>query len=215
MASDGRFAAFDRLSSREKLMVGGLGVFFFVGIVVVVVLLVSSFLSGIEEEIALAEEKAQKIELAASNYLEIKAKQDATVAMMEENPIVSLRIPINNIAKQVSLPDGKLLSDVIRFEGKTVETPIAAFGEKKAKTKKRSKKERDEEASGPQNLKVEQDFEFRDVPIDSLYDFLEKIEQSPELLFVTKLEIRRKFGDYDVAQNAFVTVTTYKRTGGS
>lgn len=212
MASEGRFAAFDRLSTREKLMVGGLGAFFLVGVVLVVVLVVSSYLSGIEEEIADAEDKSKKLQAAASTYLEVKSKEEALLDLLQNNPIVSLRIPINNLAKSVTLPDNTTLSDVIRFEGKTVETPIAAFGDKKGK-KKPKKKGKGEEDTGPQTLKIEQDFEFRDVPIASLFDFLENIEKSPDLLFVTKLEIRRKFGDYDKAQSAFVTVSTYKRTG--
>lgn len=209
MASEGRFAAFDRLSTREKLMVGGLGVFFLVGLMVALVLVVSGYLSGIEDEIAEGEANSKKLQAAATTYLGVKAKEEALLDLLQNNPIVSLRIPINNLAKAVNLQDNKTLSDLIRFEGKTVETPIAAFGEKKAKKKKKGKAEED---TGPQTLKIEQDFEFRDVPIEALYEFLENIEKSPELLFVTKLEIRRKFGDYDLAQSAFVTVTTYKRT---
>lgn len=211
MASEGRFAAFDRLSTREKLMVGGLGAFFLVGVVVALVFVASSYLEGIEEEIADGEAKSAKLQAAATTYLEMKAQEEALVSLLENNPIVSLRIPINNLAKNVSMPDGKTLSDALRFEGKTVETPIAAFGEKKGKVKKKKKK--GEEETGPQTLRIEQDFELRDIPIGALYEFLENIERSPELLFVTKLEIRRKFGDFDTAQSAFVTVSTYKRTG--
>lgn len=209
MATEGRFAAFDRLSTREKLMVGGLGTFFLVGIVAVVVLVVSGYLEGIEEEIAEGEAKSAKLQAAAETYLEMKAKEEAMLELLSSNPIVSLRIPINNLAKNVTLSDGKNLSDALRFEGKTVETPIAAFGEKKVKKKKK----KGEEDTGPKTLRIEQDFELRDVPIGALYEFLENIERSPELLFVTKLEIRRKFGDFDTAQSAFVTVSTYKRTG--
>ena len=212
---DSRFRAFDRLSSREKLMVGSLGALAVVVVVTVGTWIVGNALASIEEDIQLGEEKMALIEKAATHYVEVKAKQEAIVKLMAENPIVSLRIPINNLAKQVDLVEGKKLSDVIRFEGKTVETPIAAVGEKKGKTTKRNKKGKGkgEEEEAQQNFKIEQDFEFRDVPITALYEFLEKIEKSPELLFVTKLEIRRKFGDYDMAQTAFVTVTTFKHTG--
>lgn len=209
---DSRFRAFDRLSSREKLMVGGLGALAVVVVVTVGTWIVSNSLATIEEDIQAGEDKMAQIEKAATNYIEVKARQEAIIKLMAENPIVSLRIPINNIAKQVDLDEGKKLSDVIRFEGKTVETPIAAVGEKKGKTVKKKKKVKGEEEV-LHDLKIEQDFEFRDVPITSLYEFLEKIEKSPELLFVTKLEIRRKFGDYDMAQTAFVTVTTFKHTG--
>ena len=57
---------------------------------------------------------------------------------------------------------------------------------------------------------MDQEFQFRNIPITALYDFLEGLD-AEDLLFVTNLEIKRKFGgDFDRAQMAQVTITTFR-----
>lgn len=214
MAAEGRFGALDRMSSREKWMVLGL----VVGLVVVVVGAAlwwfNSAMTELEEEIATNQDLMRSVESAAAEYASVRAKCDAIQEKIESSRIVSLRIPVNNIARNVVLSGGKKLADEIGSLDKQVETPIAGVCEKKSEKqkKKRAKGKKGADVEGS-NLRVEQDFEFRSISIDALFDFLEGIERSEELLFVTRVDIARKFGQYDIAQTAQVTVATYKAQG--
>ncbi|NUN16012.1 MAG: hypothetical protein HUU55_20485 [Myxococcales bacterium] len=214
MAAEGRFGALDRMSSREKWMVLGLVAGFVVVIVGAALWWFSSAMTELEDEIATNQELMREVETAAADYASVRAKCDAIQGKIESSRIVSLRIPVNNIARNVQLSGGKKLADEIGSLDKQVETPIAGVCEKKTEKqkKKRAKGKKGADVEGS-NLRVEQDFEFRGVSIDALFDFLEGIERSEELLFVTRLDISRKFGQFDVAQTAQVTVATYKAQG--
>jgi hypothetical protein len=59
---------------------------------------------------------------------------------------------------------------------------------------------------------VEQNLEFREVPIDNLVAFLDSIEASKELLFVTKIDASRKFNKLDHVR-AVVTIATFVNEG--
>jgi len=205
----GSMSSFDRLSSREKVLVFGL-----VGGVSVFVLLVAfiwanSVLSDLEEEIAFNAEIFEEIEVEVAPYREAMAKVSGEKDRIVGNEVVSLRLPVNKIARGVSLPDGTKLSDQLGSLAKQVETPIDTSGKKKRSGKKRKRDKADE----GDVMKLEQDVQFRNIPLNAIYDFLEGIDER-ELLFVTRLEIKRKFGgDFTSAQNAMVTVMTLRGQG--
>ena len=205
----GGMSSFDRLSSREKAMVLGL-----VGGVSILVLLVAfvwanSILSDLEEEITFNQEIFEEIEVEVAPYREAMAKVSGEKNRIIGNEVVSLRLPVNKIARGVSMPDGTKLSDQLGSLAKQVETPIDTSGKKKRSSKKRKREKGDE----GDVVKLEQDVQFRNIPLHAIYDFLEGIDEN-ELLFVTRLEIKRKFGgDFTNAQNAMVTVMTLRGQG--
>ena len=115
MALEGRIAALERLSQRERTMVFGL-----VGGVGALVLLiatvwVSAILAEVEEEIVFQEEMFVEIQEAASRWGALKGEMDALEARIRSNKIQSLRIPVNNIARGVQLESGKKLADEIDY----------------------------------------------------------------------------------------------------
>jgi len=209
MAFSGGLGSFDRLSSREKVMVLGLVGGITVIIVAVGLLWSSSVLGELEEEIAFNEELFVEINDAVIPYREAMAKVSGEKDRIVENDVVSLRLPVNKIARSVALPDGSKLSDQLGSLAKQIETPIDTSGKKKRNGKKR-KREKGEEGDV---VRLEQDVQFRNIPLNALYEFLEGIDEK-ELLFVTRLEIKRKFGgDFVNAQNAMVTVMTLRGQG--
>ena len=209
MAFSGGLGSFDRLSSREKVMVLGLVGGITVIIVAVGLLWSSSILGELEEEIVFNEELFVEINDAVIPYREAMAKVSGEKDRIVGNDVVSLRLPVNKIARSVALPDGSKLSDQLGSLAKQIETPIDTSGKKKRNGKKRKREKGDE----GDVVRLEQDVQFRNIPLNALYEFLEGIEEK-ELLFVTRLEIKRKFGgDFVNAQNAMVTVMTLRGQG--
>ena len=207
MAVESGLSAFENLSSREKGLVIGLIGSVSALIVLIAVFWLNSVLGEMEEEIAFNAEFLADIEEAVVPYRLAQAAVQADKNRIDENNVVSLRLPVNKIARGVVLPDGKKLSDMLGSPDKQIETPIDTTGKKPGK--KRGK----EKVSEGDVLKVEQDVQFRNVPLNSLFDFLGGIRKS-ELLFVTRLEIKRKFGgDFTNAQSALVTVMTLRGQG--
>jgi hypothetical protein len=210
MAMGGRLSYFEQLSTREKLLLAGVSVFAVLVVIGGASFFISSALGEIEDEIEVNRDLIGDIEVAAEEYVRVKSQCQALRNTVATNPIVSLRIPVNNIARGVNLDGGKKLSDEIGSLEKQVETELGAICEKRDPKKKKKKK--DEEV-GEVVVRVEQDFEFRNIPIAAVYELLEGLEKSEDLLFVTELEVRRKFGEPDAAQNAKVTVATYRLQG--
>lgn len=203
-------ASFERLSSREKgLIVGAVGLF--VGLVLFfVVFFVNATIGSLEDEVALNRESLAQIQTLAEEYREVTRKQKEIQRLIDENPINSLRIPINTVAKSITVESsdpafqgrGKRLADLISYGGKTVETRIET--KKKGASRKRTKVE--DEAG---NFEIEQSLEFGEVPIATLYQLLEELKKSDELIFTRRLEVNRRFNNLDHAQ-ASLTVSTIK-----
>lgn len=202
-------SSFDRLSSREKGMVLGLGGGLVVLVVLVGLLWANSILTDLEEEIAFNAEVFEEIEEAIVPYRKSMEKVLSEKKKIEENDVISLRLPVNKIARGVSLPDGTKLSDQLGSLAKQIETPIDTSGKKKRSGKKRNR----EKIAEGDVVKLEQDVQFRNISLHALYEFLEGFDES-QLLYVTRLEIKRKFGtNFANAQNAMVTVMTLRGQG--
>lgn len=210
MSSSSRFAFFDQLSSREKSLVVGLTLTVVALIVVFISFYISGEIEAVQEELDVNSELMDEIVMKAETYMSTQAQCKAVEKMLEDNPVQSLRIPVNNIARGVNLKGGRKLADEIGSLEKQTETFLGPVCQK-AKEKKRRK--RDEKPKRGV-LRLEQDFEFRNIPIEAIYGFLNGIDKSKDLLFVTNIDVRRKFGDPASAGQATVTVATYRMTEG-
>lgn len=215
MSTGGRLGFLEQLSSREKGLVGGVALLAFGVIGFLGWLYVDSTLAEIQEEIDINSEFVADIEKASAEYAFVRARCNALEERLQANSITSLRIPVNNIARSVSLEGGKKLNEEIGSLKQETETrmgPICKAQEEKGNRRKNKKPTKETE---PSILRIEQDFEFRNIPLDAVFSFLDGIERSEELLYVTQLDIRRKFGDPEQAQSASVRVATYRLEGGA
>lgn len=210
----GLMSSFERLSSREKGLIVGM-VSLFMGVIVFFVWLwVSSSLDGLEEDIQDGKKALAEIHALADDYVEVAARRKAIQALIDENPIDSLRIPVNTIAQDITVDSeddetegagrGRKLTALIDYGGKTIETRI----EPKDRKRRRGRRTTKEEEEGA-NFEIEQSVEFRDVPIPTLYRFLEALKRYDGLLFVRRLEVTRRFRNLAHA-GATVTVSTIK-----
>lgn len=204
-----RFAAFmERMTRREKVLLAAMLAIFLVLTGGIGAALAVTGLQRVQGEIEALEDALRDSRRAAPDYLAAVGTERAIEERIKNNRIRSLRIPINDVAKKIrieggssALADADDLTDLIRFEGKVVETPVL-IGSARGRKKPRELK------PGMYVVQQDQEVSIREIPLTSLYAFLEELERSNDLIFVTRLEIQRKFNSYENGRVAMV-ITTY------
>jgi hypothetical protein len=205
-------AAFDRLSSREKVLVSTM-----VGLFVLIIFgggwfWLSSDANALESRLAEEQKALEKIYAASSEYLSAVRQTETMRERAERNAEMNLKLEVNHIAKGISfdardrsgnVEGSKRLSDVIQFD-QTQETYLS----RKRSKKKRKGKKKDAQVG---YFRKDQPVTLSDkVDFDAIYKLLEGIEDSDELIFVTDIEMSRDFQDGQVARkNASFVVSTY------
>ncbi|MBM4395784.1 MAG: hypothetical protein FJ087_08845 [Deltaproteobacteria bacterium] len=204
-------AMISRMTPRERRLFGVLGGVV-VGMLAAITWLASSAVFGaIREEIAHDRQVMAELLELAPRYRELSDTRKAVEDAVRSNR-TSVRVAANEILKRMELVDevpgatGNRLSDIVSFEGKTTDTPVE-FGRKGVKKPPKAK---GKETGGI--LEVEQNLEFREVPVVDLVSFLDQVEQSKDLLFVTKLDAARKFNNPRHVR-AVVTIATFQSQG--
>lgn len=200
-----------RMTPRERRLTGIL-----VGALLVIVVAggwvaSSTFFGSIQADIDHGREVMAQLRQLAPRYLEVtedrKRIEDAIRANRQ-----SVRSLSNEMLKQIELSanvqgaTGNTLADIVSFEGKTSETPIDLDRKKKPASKSKGK----ETAAGI--IQVEQNLEFREVPATDLFQFLDAVEKSKDLIFVTKADMTRKFND-KANVRATVAIATFIYSG--
>lgn len=208
-------SGFDRLSRREKVLVSTLFGLVAGGLVVVLHLWVGSSVNELEEQISEHREDLQTIYATAGGFLESKAKVDKMRELAERNQDMNLKLVVNEIAKRISFtsrnrrgePEGqKKLADALQFD-QSQETYVSKKKKKKAKKTKKESEAGYYRRDQPLTLS-------EDVPFQAVYELLEKIEESEDLLYVTEIEMSRDFSDGRIARkNASITVSTFYYKG--
>lgn len=207
-------SSFDRLSSREKTLIVGL-VATFVGILIFAgVFWVSSSLSSLEEDVESGRDSLRAIHARLDTYREAVRYRDEVQRLIDENPISSLRIPINAIAKGITVEStssdfagqGKRLSELISYSGRTVETRIEP---KSTKGRKRTRRKDD----GSGNYEIEQTLEFSEIPLKAIYEFFQELKRSDDLVFARRIDMSRRFNNLEHVR-ATISVSTIKYREG-
>lgn len=187
-----------KMSSRERWLVLGLVGGLLISAAGVYFLIMLTSISEMEDLIADGREGFRGIERTLPQYLALKQKNEALMERIRKNPVRSLRLPVNAIAKTVTATSeestiSRRMSDVVRFSGKTRETPLI-------KTDRKGKKKKRKKATGAdkeyQNLYwMEEEMDFPAVSVDSMFQFLTRVHESEDLLFINALELTRKSND--------------------
>jgi len=206
-------AAFGRMTPREKRLFGVLAGALVAVLGVAAWLAADAVVGSIEEEIEHGRETLGEIRKLTPGYLDaVKERKDVEDAV-RRSQATSVRVAANDILKEIELVDdvpgaiGSQMSDVVSFEGKVSETPVDFKKRKKKKGKRDKDKSKGAVSSGI--VRVEQKLDFREVPWVNLSEFLDRVEQGDELLFVTRLDIARKFNELSRVR-ATVTIESYR-----
>lgn len=182
----------DRLSTREKLMVGGLVAGLVATAVVIIWLVVGGQIDELEQEnVTLADTLAQ-VEANKNGYLTTKNRLDAYQARLDRNDVKLVR----------------LMEDQAQTLGVTIEN----FKEsKRFLTDKHKRLKRTATRTKVRDLVEEsQTVTMRRISLEQLTRFMAALEGRTEPIRVTQLNIQTLTSDRQVLRQVKMTVSTYR-----
>lgn len=190
------FDAFDRLSTREKVMVAGLGGAFFITVVAVIALVFSNQISTLEQRNQATAETLAEVMTLKDAYLAQKAKLDAKKDLLDNNNLRLVR-ELENAARRYGIE----IEDFKETKQALTENARRARG-------------RSAEEGGPAKvvdlMEVSQTVTLRKVSLEQLANFLALLEKKREPIRVTDLNIQTLSSDPQVLRVVKVTVSTYR-----
>lgn len=188
------FESIDRLSTREKVMLGGLIGAFVLVTIVGIYWFVGRQISGLEERNQNATQTLAQVMIQKDTYLIEKAKIEAYQKELDRNKL--------------------RLVDVMEQAAKTQDFKIEDFKENKRYLTENHRRLKKREDGAPRKVKdlVEetQTVTIRDVTLKQLAGFLSTLEGRREPVRVTNLEINIKSSDRQKLREVKLTVATYR-----
>jgi type II secretory pathway component PulM len=204
MAGQGRvanlFAFWDRLSTRERVMVGGLGAALVCTIVAVVWIVIGGQITDLEQRNQSVRDTLEQIHARKDKYLRDKSRLEAEKKRLENNSVKLVQV----MEEQA----GKLGITIEDFKEHR-----RALTENWRKVKKRGDDEGGAKpANVPKDLVEEaQTVTIRKVSLDQLANFMASIEGRPEPIKVTQLNINTLQSDRQLLREVRMTVATYRK----
>lgn len=190
------FDAFDRLSSREKFMVAGLGGAFFITIVAVIALVFQNQISTLEQRNAATRDTLAEVMALKDSYLAEKAKLDAKKELLDRN-------------------DLRLVGEIEK-EATRLGIEIEDFKENKKALTENARRARGRTEEGGEPVKVRDLMEIsvtvtlRRMSLEQLTALLAALEKRREPIRVTELNVQPLPSDRQVLRVVKVTVATYR-----
>jgi len=192
-----------RIGSRERRFIGLILVVALVAGTVAGTIYMGTIIAEVEETLEEGELALEEIRISAEEYLDSMRKKRALETAIQDNK-TGIQTAIDAIAKKVEVTrlggaDGEQSSfdKVLRYEAKTTERPIL-LGEKKKKSRDKSS----------DYFELSQPTEYSFVKFIDLMTFLEQIESPDHLMYISKLEVTRKYMDPEFVQGQ-LTVSTF------
>ena len=178
----------DRLSEREKMQLGGLGLFLTVIACIIGVALFHRSMEDISRATSRYEAALDYLALSAPAYVERSSakSQEGTHKNVDDESLTKNNIKLTSfVAEQ---------AEKASIEVSSYDESELPFGNKKD--------------GGPIVIEKQLKVDIRKAPMDKLMDLLDRIHKSPEPVFVKRLDIRvRRKTPGEV--RALVTVATY------
>ena len=210
-------ASLGRMSRRERLLVGLLVSLLVGAVVFVFYFIVGTEVSSLEERIGEDRKTLTEIYGKSHEFLAATAATEAMRDVASRNKDMNLKLAVNELAKRISfqarnrkgeIEGTKKLADVMQFD----QTQETFLSKKKKKRKAKGKKKKDADTG---YYRRDQPITLSDgVPFKAIYELMEKIEETEDLLFVTEMDLTRDFQDGRIARkNAQIVVSTYYYKG--
>ena len=158
-------AAVDRLSRREKFMVGGLALCFVVFVVALVSFWVSSSLGAMERRITEKTTRLQTVIDMRKQYMEAKRREEEVKRLIQRGRNIDLVATLTNLEKQLG----------VNIEDLQTRTPGV------------------NPDKGVEEVKVE--VNIPNITIDRLVELLEEVERKSKTIAVRILHVRNNFRD--------------------
>lgn len=194
------------LSSREKTLLLVAFLMVVVGGSSVAYIYLDSEIQALQERIDAGREAITTIQERSREYVDSMRKKQALEDAIKEND-TRIQTAIDAIARKVEAvtdAEGKsppgTFDRILRYEAKTTQRPLV-LGQKG--TKKGSKKE-----SATDFQEVSQPVDYGMVRFLDLVKFWEQIESPERLMYISKIEINRKFGADNIVHGR-MTISTF------
>lgn len=200
--------AFSRLSRREKVLVSAMGGVLVVGVVVALNLVFQGQIDELEANIATESDALRQIYASTPDYLAATKKFESTRKQALSNASLNVATAVAEIADKITFeaidprtgPIGK--KDLEAFMDFKPPKEKAVGPKKKAAAGKK--------ASTAGYYQKDQEITLKEnIPLETVYELLEKIEESENLLFVTDLRIERSRLDPERAGQGKIVVSTF------
>jgi len=199
--------AFSRLSQREKLLVSLMAGALVVGVVSIVYLVFQGKIGTLEENIAAETDALRTIYVATPEFVAAKQKFDATRTQALNNAQLNVATAVAEIADKITF---EAIDPRRGAVGKKDLEAFMDFKPPKEKAVGAKKKATGKKQSTEGYYQKEQEITFKEnIPLATMYDLLEKIEESSDLLFVTDLRLERSRLDPERAGPGRVVVSTF------
>lgn len=192
-AIDRAFDAFERLSTREKALVGGLATALLITALVLVWILVGRKLDTLEQRNDLMRTTLSDVQGAKDTYLRNKARLEAWQRQLDRNDIKLVQV-MENEAKALG------------FEIEDYKEAKRILTENYRKVKKR---EGDKKVV-KDLVERSQTVTIRRISLKQLTDFLGRLEGRKEPIKVTKLNAQTLSNDRQLLREVSMTVATYR-----
>lgn len=201
MSDQGRITtllqSFERLSSREKALIGGLSAGVFLAIVAGVWFIIGSQISELEERNAAMAETLSQIVARKDKFLREKSRLDADRKRLEQNDIKLV----------------KLMEDQAGAQGIQIEEFKEARRVLTENQHRRKKSDKDKEGGGPKVkdlVEESQTVTIHNLSLDQLARFMAALEGHPEPVKITRLNVQTQQSDRSKIREVRMTVATYR-----
>ena len=199
MAEKGRisglFDLVDRLSTREKVMVGALGSAFLLTVVVIVYLVIGKQIGTLQERNESLRDVIGQVMAQKDTYLLEKAKLDANKERLDNNTVKLVKV-MEDQAKRLgfTIEDFKENKRFLTENHRKVKKRAGAVKAKKVKDL----------------VEESQTVTIRHISLDQLSRFLQALESRREPVKITQLNVNTLSSDRQVLREVRMTVSTYR-----
>ena len=189
------FDSFDRLSTREKVLVGGLGSALLVTAVAILWIFIGNQVAAQAEQNESIRSTLQQVNVLKPDFLVKKAKLDAVREILETNPI--------------------RLVQLIEKEAKAQDIQIEDFKESSGfltnNRRRFQKRSEDKKPKKVKELKWEaQSITIRRKSLDQLTSFMSNLENRAEPVRITRLTVSTLSSKREILREIRMTVATYR-----
>lgn len=199
--------AFSRLSQREKVLVSAMGAALVLTVVFLLNLLLQGKIDTLETNIAAETEALRQIYAATPEYLAQTERFEAQRKSAVENAELKIASVVAEIAEKLTF---EAIDRRANSVGKKTVKDFMDFKPPKQKLVGSKKKTGSKKQSASSYWQRDQEISLTEnIPLETFYQLLEKIEESPELLFVTELKIERSRLDPERTGTSKLVVSTY------
>ena len=194
MKRSGLIETFDRLSSREKALIGGLAIAMVITAVTIMWLVVGKQLNRLDARNTTIEEALDLFRAQQAEFVAKKSKADMEKARLE-----------NNTLKLVQLMQREAEAQGISIQKFNKDTRFLT-------NRHRNLKRNDEGSDAKVRDLVEesQKVTLKRISLDQLANFMAELERRPQPIQTTELTISTLSSDRQVLREAIIKVATYR-----